>query len=148
MRDIVPVRPSRPDGPTTPSGPLTGPSVRALRDQQVGGLTRRTLLRAAIGTGLGLWAWMIALIGSMSAVMDGPTLAATQTAAMIATVAIGLTLIHVGDAGIGTLVVLAGVTMLIPWAWIWLAFGAEWTAIGLVLAIERPRRVGLERGLA
>ena len=56
MRDIVPVRRSRPDRQDTPSAPLTGPAIRALRDQQVGGLTRRTLLRAAIGTGIGLWA--------------------------------------------------------------------------------------------
>ena len=31
------------------------PAARARRAQQVGGLSRRSLLRAAIGTGVGLW---------------------------------------------------------------------------------------------
>lgn len=92
--------------------------------------------------------WVIALVLAMTGVADGPTLAAAQSVAMVATVAIGLTLIRVGDGGIGSLVVLAGVTMLIPWAGMWLAFGTEWTAIGIVLVIERPRRLGTERGLA
>lgn len=35
--------------------PLPGPVLRARRAQQVGGLSRRSLLRAAIGTGVGLW---------------------------------------------------------------------------------------------
>lgn len=92
--------------------------------------------------------WMLAIVGSMGAVTDGPTLAAAQTLAMIATAAIGALLIHVRDAGIGSLVLLAGVTMLIPWAGAWLVFGAEWTAIGIVLLVERPRRNRMERGLA
>ena len=33
-----------------------GPALRARRVEQAGGLSRRTLLRAALGTGLGLWA--------------------------------------------------------------------------------------------
>jgi cytochrome b6-f complex iron-sulfur subunit len=52
VRDIAP---SRPDRTLTPPAPLTAPSLRALREQQVGGLTRRTMLRAAIGTGVGVW---------------------------------------------------------------------------------------------
>ena len=92
-------------------------------------------------------AWLLALLGAAAGITDGPTLALAQTLAMLATIAIGLTLIHVGDDRVGSLVVLAGVTMLVPWAAMWLAFGAEWTAIGLVLAIERPRRVGMGRGL-
>jgi len=46
MREIVP-RPV--------VEPLPGPVLRARRAQQVGGLSRRSLLRAAIGTGVGLW---------------------------------------------------------------------------------------------
>lgn len=58
MGDVIPDRPSQPARPTapTPVGPLTGPTLRALRAQQVEGLSRRSLLRAAIGTGIGLWA--------------------------------------------------------------------------------------------
>lgn len=92
--------------------------------------------------------WFLALAGSMSAVTDGPTLAVAQTLAMIATAAVGVLLVHVGDERIGSLVLLAGVTLLIPWTGAWLAFGAEWTAIGIVLLAERPRRIGMERGLA
>lgn len=41
--------------PRTPIEPLTGPALRARRTAQVGGLSRRSLLRAAVGTGIGLW---------------------------------------------------------------------------------------------
>ena len=54
MRDIVPDQPHRPVRPHTPAGPLTGPAIRALRDQQVAGLSRRSLLRAAIGNSDGI----------------------------------------------------------------------------------------------
>jgi cytochrome b6-f complex iron-sulfur subunit len=50
VRDVVPDRRDR-RGP----GPLTGPSLRAIRDNQVQGLSRRTLLRTAVGAGIGLW---------------------------------------------------------------------------------------------
>ena len=42
-----------------PIAALAGPSLRARRAQQVAGLTRRTLLRRAIGAGIGLWAMEI-----------------------------------------------------------------------------------------
>ena len=51
MRDVVPREPPHPVQTAAPSGPLTGPSIRALREGQVDGLTRRSLLRAAIGRG-------------------------------------------------------------------------------------------------
>src|ERR1700675_2421041 len=38
-----------------PVEPLPGPSLRARRAQQVAGMSRRSLLRAAVGTGIGLW---------------------------------------------------------------------------------------------
>ena len=34
---------------------LTKEAIKSLRNQQVGGLSRRRLLRAALGTGIGLW---------------------------------------------------------------------------------------------
>jgi len=49
VRDVVP------DRPRQPTGTLAAPALRAMREQQVGGLSRRSLLRAAIGTGIGLW---------------------------------------------------------------------------------------------
>lgn len=41
--------------PHTPIEALTGPVLRARRTQQVEGLSRRTLLRRAMGAGIGLW---------------------------------------------------------------------------------------------
>ena len=38
------------------AGRLPGPAIDALRSSQVEGLTRRTLLRRALGLGVGLWA--------------------------------------------------------------------------------------------
>jgi cytochrome b6-f complex iron-sulfur subunit len=35
--------------------PASGAALRAARDLQIGGLTRRTLLRRAVGAGVGLW---------------------------------------------------------------------------------------------
>lgn len=45
-RDIV---------PNVPIEAITGPALRARRAQQVGGLSRRTLIRRALGAGIGLW---------------------------------------------------------------------------------------------
>lgn len=98
--------------------------------------------------GAGYLAWMFALVGSMFATVDGPTLAAAQTLAMVATTAIGVALLRIGDEWIGSLVLLAGVALLVPWAGAWLAFGAAWTAIGVGLVIERPQRRRMDRGLA
>lgn len=41
--------------PHAPIEPLTGPVLRARRTEQIGGLSRRTLLRRALGAGVGLW---------------------------------------------------------------------------------------------
>jgi len=41
--------------PHAPVQPVSGPVLRARRAQQVAGLSRRSLLRAALGTGIGLW---------------------------------------------------------------------------------------------
>lgn len=42
-------------GPATPIDPITAPVLRARRADQVAGLSRRTLLRRALGTAVGLW---------------------------------------------------------------------------------------------
>jgi hypothetical protein len=42
-------------GPYTPVEPVSGPVLRAARERPVEGLSRRTLLRAALGTAIGLW---------------------------------------------------------------------------------------------
>ena len=88
---------------------------------------------------------MVALIGTMSTSVDGVSLAAAQTVAMTATAAIGVALIRLGDDRVGSLVLLGGVTMLIPWPGTWLTFGAIWTVIGLTLLVERSIRRGAGR---
>ena len=51
--------------PKAPIQPIGGPVLRARRTQQVGGLSRRTLLRGALGAGIGLW--VIEVIGVTAA---------------------------------------------------------------------------------
>lgn len=41
--------------PTTASGPASAVTVRAMRAMPVEGLSRRTLMRRAVGAGIGLW---------------------------------------------------------------------------------------------
>ena len=41
--------------PHAPIASIGGPALRAHRTRQVGGLSRRTLLRGALGAGVGLW---------------------------------------------------------------------------------------------
>jgi cytochrome b6-f complex iron-sulfur subunit len=89
MGDLAPDPSDRPVRQDTPAGPLTGPTIRALRDAQVGGLTRRTLLRTAIGTGIGLWvvevlggsiAFVWSAVGSVGAKVAVGTLADLESA--------------------------------------------------------------------
>ena len=51
--------------PRPPIEALPEPALRARRAQQVGGLSRRTLLRAAIATGVGLW--VVEVVGGTAA---------------------------------------------------------------------------------
>jgi len=113
---------------------LVGVAVRGL---DASGRAMGLLIWLAIA-GYGAWMWAIAT--SLLSTADASTLAAAQALAMIATAAIGATLIRVGDEGIGMLVLLAGVAMLVPWIGVWLAFGAAWTAIGVALLVERAGR--------
>ncbi|MEO8437488.1 MAG: hypothetical protein ABI562_03455 [Chloroflexota bacterium] len=92
---------------------------------------------------LGYGAWIFALVGTAAGVVDAVTLGAAQTAAMLAGGAIGFGLIRVGDERVGPLVLTAAGVMLVPWVGAWLVFGACWTAIGMVLMVERSARFDL-----
>ena len=46
---------TRADLANVPTDALSGPALRTMRDQQVGGLSRRSLLRLGLGVGVGLW---------------------------------------------------------------------------------------------
>ena len=62
-------------------------------------------------------------------------------------VAIGL-LVRTVDERLGSLVVLAAGAMLLPWAGAWLVFGTCWTAIGLVILVDRSLWFDQRRGLS
>lgn len=109
----------------------------ALRAGDVGG---PAMTLAALLTTVGYVAWLAALLGTSSGVADAPTLAAAQTIAMIGTLLVGVLLIRASDEPVGFLVLTGAVAMLVPWVVAWLVFGAAWTAIGITLIIERPRR--------
>jgi cytochrome b6-f complex iron-sulfur subunit len=65
-----------------PAAPITAvpaPLLRARRAQQVGGLTRRTLMRRAIGAGIGLWVLEL-LGGTLGFLWSAVALAAPKVA--------------------------------------------------------------------
>lgn len=89
-------------------------------------------------------AWIGALAATAAGIVDGPTLAVAQTVAMLGTMLVGLVLARAGDEAIGLLMVIGPIAMLIPWSVSWLFFGAFWTAVGIVLSLERSRRPGTD----
>ena len=117
----------------------------ALRVSDVAG---RAMGLALALTVAGYVAWMTALAATAAGVADGPTLAAAQTASMIGAALVGAVLVRAGDASVGLLVMLGPIAMLIPWTVAWLAFGAAWTAIGIVLEMGRSRSPGRPWGLS
>ena len=109
---------------------------------RVGVLSGRLFGALAAATGIAYLAWTAALAGTILGFVGGPSLAAAQTAAMLATIAVGLTLVRAQDEPIGVLLLVAGVAMLVPWSVTWLVVGVTWTAIGVALFIDRAARVG------
>lgn len=114
-------------------------------------------LRVADSWGRSLWlavglavagylGWVVALAGTASGAVDSVTLWAAQATAMIATAAVGTAVVRAGDDAVGGLVILAAAALLIPWAGTWLVFGACWTAIGMILLVERSGRLSEGRG--
>jgi hypothetical protein len=99
----------------------------------------------AIATGLvlvGHVAWIGMLGATLVGVVGGPALAAAQALAMVGTIAVGLILVRASDEPIGFLLITAPVAMLVPWNVTWLVFGAAWTAIGIVMWLDRAARTG------
>jgi len=108
----------------------------ALRAGDQGG---RMMAIAVALTTLGYLAWMVALAATLSGLADGPTLAAAQALAMIGTTLVGMALVAAGDEAVGLLVVVGAMAMVIPWTATWLVYGAAWTLVGTILALEGPR---------
>jgi hypothetical protein len=88
----------------------------------------------------GYLAWIAMLAGTALGWADGPGLAAAQTVAIVGTTLIGAGAVMAGDTTIGGLVTASGLAMLVPWSAGWLVFGTAWTAIGILLWIERAAR--------
>jgi hypothetical protein len=86
--------------------------------------------------------WIGMLGATLLGAVDGPALAAAQALAMVGTIAVGLILVRARDEQIGFLLIAAPVAMLVPWAVSWLAFGSAWTAIGVVMWLDRDARTG------
>lgn len=111
------------------------------------------LLRAGEGNGgtariasglilVGHVAWISMLAGTLLGAVGGALLGAAQTVAMLGAVAVGLILVRRGDQPIGFLILAAPVALLVPSTVGWFAFGAAWTAIGIVLWLDRNLRIG------
>ena len=104
----------------------------------------------AIGLATGLVlvghvAWVGMLGATILGMVGSAGLAAAQALAMVGTIAVGLILVRARDEPIGFLLMAAPVAMLVPWTVTWLAFGAAWTAIGIVMWLDRDARIGSDR---
>lgn len=116
----------------------------ALRAADAHGRSTGLAIVAAI---VGYGGWIVAMAATVAGAADPGVLWATQSVAMVATVAVGL-LVRSADERLGSLVVLASAAMLLPWAGAWLAFGTCWTAIGLVVLVARSLWFDERRGLS
>jgi hypothetical protein len=108
--------------------------------------TRGRSAGLAIGLAtIGYGAWLIALAGTATGSSAAVTLWAAQAVAMVATAAVGTVLVRAGEDRVGLPVLLAAGALLVPSTVLWLAFGACWTAIGMVLVVDlgtRRQRIG------
>ncbi len=109
---------------------------------RAGEATSRAIRLATGLVVLGYLAWIGMLGATQLGLVGSPVLAAAQALAMVGTIAVGLILIRARDEPIGFLLIAAPVAMLVPWTVTWLAFGAAWTAIGIVMWLDRAARTG------
>lgn len=110
----------------------------ALRLGDGGGRLARLVLLLAVG---GLAAWVVALAIELGPGLALPVLAAAQTIAMVGMLLVGSRLVLADDEPVGAFLVAGTAAMLAPWTLGWLALGAAWTAIGIVLWADRVARV-------
>jgi hypothetical protein len=115
----------------------------ALRAGDLGG--RAMWLAIALTVG-GYLAWIGALAATAAGIIDGPTLAAAQTVAMVGTALVGVVLARRGDEAVGLLLMVGPIAMLVPWTTSWLVLGAAWNAVGWVLTANRSPRRGTGTG--
>lgn len=100
-----------------------------LRTGDAGGRPRGLAVVVAV---VGHLAWVGTLLGTLSGLVDGPSLAAAQSLAMIGTALVGLVLLRAGDLVVGSLLLVGSTVMLVPWTIGWLVLGIAWNAVGWV----------------
>lgn len=108
---------------------------------RAGEARHRTVLLAGGLVLVGYLAWIVMLGATQLGMIGGAALGAAQALAMVGTIAVGLVLVRAGDEPIGFLLIAAPVAMLVPWTVPWLAFGPAWTAIGIVMWLDRDARI-------
>jgi hypothetical protein len=91
---------------------------------------------------LGHLAWIAMLGGTLLGAVGGPPLGASQAAAMLGTMSIGLVLARDRTEPIGLLLLTAPIALLVPWTLAWPAYGAAWTVVGICLWLDRQARIG------
>lgn len=91
---------------------------------------------------LGHVAWIATLGGTVAGLVGGPPLAAAQTVAMGGAIAVGVVLARDGLDPIALLLLVAPMALVVPSTAAWPAFGPAWTAIGLLLWLDRQSRIG------
>ncbi len=109
----------------------------ALRSGDGGARVARVTTTIAV---VGYLAWIALLVGTALGWADGPALAAAQAVAIVGTTLVGAAAVMAGDTTVGGLVTASGLAMLIPWSGGWLVFGTAWTAVGILLWVERATR--------
>jgi hypothetical protein len=86
---------------------------------------------------MGHAAWLLALIAAATRLAYGPITAVMATVAMIGTAMLGVALAGRRRALLGVLVAAIALAGVAP-AWGWPAFAAAWTAVAIVVVLERP----------
>ncbi len=98
-----------------------------------GALGRVGVILAVIGHA----AWLIALLAAVTRLAYGPITAVAATIAMTGTAMLGVALAGRGHAVLGLLVAAVALAGIAP-AWGWLAYAVAWTAVAVVVVLDRP----------
>ena len=109
----------------------------ALRSGDGGARVARIPVAIAVA---GYVAWIVMLVGTALGWADGPGLAAARPWRSSARPLVGAAAVMAGDTMVGGLVTASGLAMLVPWSARLARVRDGWTAIGILLWIERATR--------
>ena len=82
-------------------------------------------------------AWAASLVAAMARLGYGAITMASQAAALVGCLLVGLVMVRTRDLPIGAAILLSSALMLFGWPMAWLAFGLAWTVVGMLL-LARP----------